>query len=95
MKEFFKIYEEKEYGYEFSSQIYDINDMFSYLDYILYEIKPNTRVLVIRRDLDYDCDEPYFLYKGFMVNTYTEYENFKRRELEKRRLEDIQHGKIN
>lgn len=90
MKEIFKVYEETEFGYEFSSQIYNIYDLFSYLDYIVYNLQPDKKVLVVKRTIELNQDETFYLYLGNYVNTEYEYEQKKQKEIRKLKLEEIQ-----
>ena len=91
MTEIFKVYEETSHGYEFSSQIYDIYDLFSYLDYIVYNLQPNHKVLVVKRTIELKQDETFYLYFGNYINTENRYEELKRKEIRRKQLEEIQY----
>lgn len=84
----YRIYLEKEFGYELYKFIYDIEELYEELDYFILEENYKNKILVIKYDKELNQDSTFYLYTGYCIPTLTEYKNIRKEyEMEKQRVQ--------
>lgn len=83
MEEQYKIYTETVNGYKLQQITTNEQEIIEYLDYVITQVKPEQKVLVIRRIND--GDEVYWLYKGNYITSQNEWQQF----IEEKRMESL------